>query len=59
MKGDKVIYRELPYQVMQAVFEVHGTLGPGFLEGVHDDALSSELELRGIPFERQKSITGS
>lgn len=59
MKGDKVIYRELSYRVMQAVFEVHNTLGPGFLEGVYEDALSYELELRDIPFERQKTVTVS
>ena len=44
---------------MQAVFEVHNTLGPGFLEGVYEDALAYELELRGIPFECQKSVTVS
>jgi len=44
MKGDKVIYRELSYRVMQAVFEVHNTLGPGFLEGVYEEALAHELE---------------
>ena len=59
MKGDKVIYRELSYRVMQAVFEVHSTLGPGFLEGVYEDALSYELDLHDIPFERQKTVTVS
>ena len=57
MKGDKVIYRDLSYRVMQAVFEVHNTLGPGFLEGVYEDALAYELELRGFAFERQKVVT--
>lgn len=42
---------------MQAVFEVHNTLGPGFLEGVYEEALAYELELRAIPFERQKTVT--
>lgn len=53
---DKVIYRELSYRVMQAVFEVHNTLGPGFVESVYEEALAYELEMRGIPFERQKKI---
>jgi len=57
MKGDKVIYRELSYRVMQAVFEVHNTLGPGFLEGVYEEALAHELELCCMPFERQKVVT--
>jgi GxxExxY protein len=57
VKGDKIIYRELSYQVMQAGFEVHNTLGPGFAEGVYEEALAYELELRGIAFERQKAVT--
>ena len=57
MKGDKVIYRELSYRVMKAVFEVHNMLGPGFAESVYEEALAYELELRGIPFERQKVVT--
>lgn len=54
---DKVIYRELSYRVMEAVFEVHNTLGPGFVEAVYEDALAHELQLRRIPFERPKSVT--
>ena len=53
----KVIYRELSYQIMQAVFEVHNALGPGFVEGVYEEALAYELETRGIRFERQKRVT--
>ncbi|HUW14545.1 MAG TPA: GxxExxY protein [Anaerolineae bacterium] len=54
--SDKVIYRELSYQIMQAVFEVHNTLGPGFLEGVYEEALAHELQMRAIPFYRQKKV---
>jgi GxxExxY protein len=57
MANDKVIYRELSYQVMQAVFEVHNALGPGFVENMYEEALAYELELRRIPFERQKAVT--
>ncbi len=42
---------------MKAVFEVHNTLGPGFVESVYEEALAYELELREIPFERQKAVT--
>jgi GxxExxY protein len=56
MGRDKVIHRELSYKVMQAVFEVHNTLGSGFVESVYEEALIYELELRGIAFERQKEI---
>ena len=57
MKGNKVIYRELSYRLMNAVFEVHNMLGPGFVESVYEEALAYELELQGTPFERQKAVT--
>ncbi len=53
---DQVLYRELSYRLMQAVFEVHNTLGPRFVENVYEEALACELEMRGIPFERQKQV---
>ena len=36
--------------------EVHTVLGAGFLEAVYEQALAIELELRGIPFQRQFPI---
>jgi GxxExxY protein len=54
MKG-KIIYPELSYGIMQAVFEVHNRLGPGFSESVFEEALAYEFELRGVSFERQKA----
>jgi len=54
---DKVIYPELSYRVMQAIFEVHNTLGPGFIESVYEEALTYELGMRDVPFERQKEVT--
>jgi len=56
-KKGKVIYRELSYRVVQAAFEVHNTLGPGFVESVYEEALAHELETQGIPFKRQKEVT--
>ena len=52
----EMIYRELSYLVMQAVFEVHNTLGPGFLESVYEKALARELEMQEIPFRRQEEV---
>ncbi len=43
-------------RVIGAALEVHKALGPGFLETVYEHALAVELELRGISFERQKSV---
>jgi GxxExxY protein len=47
---------ELAYQVIGAAIEVHRILGPGFLESVYEESLAIELDLRGIPYERQKPI---
>ena len=47
---------QLAHSVIGAAIEVHRHLGPGYLEGVYEDALAVELKLRGIAFERQKRI---
>lgn len=52
----KIIYADLSYRVMEAVFEVHNTLGPGFTESIYDEALAHELTLRGIACERQRRV---
>ena len=46
----------LAYAVIGAALEVHRRLGPGYLESVYEEAMSVELNLRGIPFERQKPV---
>lgn len=39
--------------VIGAALEVHRWFGPGFAEGVYEEALAVELGIRGIRFERQ------
>jgi GxxExxY protein len=51
-----IICKDLSFQVLAAVFEVHNTLGPGFLEAVYEKALLEELQLRGFLVESQKEI---
>ena len=51
-----VLYKDLSYEIMSAVFEVHNTLGFGFLEKVYENALLKELALRGFKVEAQKEI---
>jgi GxxExxY protein len=48
---------ELAHQVIGAAIEVHKILGPGFLESMYEEALAVELELRCIPYERQKPLS--
>ena len=42
--------------IIAAAFEVHNTLGHGFLEAVYREALCEELRLRGIPFLREQTV---
>jgi GxxExxY protein len=38
------------YRIRAAVFEVHKTVGPGFLEAVHQECLALEFETAGISY---------
>jgi len=46
----------LTEQIIGAAIEVHQTLGPGLLEAAYEQFLCRELDLRGIPFQRQCPI---
>jgi GxxExxY protein len=47
---------QLTGEVIGGAIEVHKTLGPGLLESAYEECLCRELELRTIPFERQKEL---
>jgi GxxExxY protein len=40
--------------VIGAAIEVHRVLGPGYVESIYEEALSTEFALMGIQFDRQK-----
>jgi GxxExxY protein len=44
---------EVASRVVDAAFEVHRSLGPGLHDSVYEHALSVELTLRSIRFQRQ------
>ncbi len=47
----EIIEKELSYLVMQAAFEVHNTLGPGFPEVIYEEAMVRELAARNVPLQ--------
>ena len=53
---DSMDINELAGSVIGAAIEVHKALGPGLLESVYEECLCRELNLRGIPYQRQKEI---
>jgi GxxExxY protein len=48
--------RDLTYKINGAIFEVHRTLGEGFLEKVYENALLIELRNQGITAESQVPV---
>lgn len=52
-----ILHKDLSYDVMAAVFEVHNHLGPGFLEKVYEKALLLELKSRGLCVTSQRELT--
>ena len=42
--------------VVGGAIEVHRHLGPGLLENVYEAAMTVELKLRQLPFERQVAV---
>ncbi|HEX9989962.1 MAG TPA: GxxExxY protein [Chloroflexia bacterium] len=42
--------------VIGAAIEVHSLLGPGLLEGLYEEALCTEMQIRRIPFARQLPV---
>jgi GxxExxY protein len=47
---------ELTEKIIGAAIEVHRILGPGLLESIDEEALSIEMSLRAIPFQRQVEV---
>lgn len=53
---NELIYKEEAYKIVGACMEVHGELGPGFLEGVYQEALEAEFKTQGISAKREEQL---
>jgi len=54
--NDTVGRDPLTERIISAAIDVHKLLGPGLLESVYETCLCHELQIRGIAYERQKSL---
>ena len=55
-KHEKLLYKDLSYQIQGAAFNVRKNFGPGHKESIYQSAYADELEIRDIKFEKEKSI---
>lgn len=53
---DKIVFADLSYKIMNLVYEVHNSLGPGFPEAIYERALCLELEKNGILYKEQVPV---
>lgn len=53
---DTTKYKETLYKVIGAAMEVHNELGYGLLEPIYNEALSMELDARGVKAEPEKFL---
>jgi GxxExxY protein len=47
---------ELSQTIIGAAIAVHKNLGPGFIEAIYENALTIELQVRGISFKQQLPV---
>ncbi len=52
-----LIYKEECFKIVGAFFEVHKTLGCGFLEPVYQEALAIEFQEQHIPYQKEKVLS--
>jgi GxxExxY protein len=52
----ELLHGDITAEILGAAFEVHRELGPGFLESIYEEALVTELQLRGFELQRQLEV---
>ncbi len=52
----KILYKKLSYEIIDAAMQIHNALGPGFTERIYEEALCLEFRNKGLQCERQKRI---
>jgi GxxExxY protein len=54
--NEKIVEKELSYEIVGAFYTVYNVLGYGFLESVHTNALSFELQMRNLKIQREVPV---
>jgi GxxExxY protein len=54
--SDKLIEKDLTFQIIGGCYTVYNALGYGFLESNYANALSIELQLRGLQVQREVPV---
>ena len=52
----EILFKQECFQIVGACFEVHKSLGWGFLEPVYQEALAIEMTEMNIPFVKEKNL---
>jgi GxxExxY protein len=53
---EKILHKELSYKIVQACYEVHNVLGPGYSEKIYEEAMDRELTGQGVSVDRQRIV---
>lgn len=50
------VLNKIADQVVECIFTVHRTMGPGFAEGIYESCLKEEFKSRGLNFQSQVDL---
>ena len=53
---DKIIRKELSYEIVGILYDVYNELGFGYSEKIYEIAIAKELAAKGKQFKRQASF---
>ena len=51
-----IVHKDLCYKFVQACYEVHNILGPGYSEKIYEEAMERELTGQGVTIDRQRIV---
>lgn len=55
-ESDKLLYKELTFKIIGALFKVHNLLGNSLDEKYYQRALAKEFEILGLTFKREQKV---